>query len=427
MPSSSTSEAPTPRPPARPRARAALRRAAPADRARHQRDAREREREQRGTARGRRTGSRSRPRPAAVAPSASDHRDVGDADDAREHHREHHRPGEAPDLARRVGARPRGLASRGRAPSAECRERWAGERFRVAELVEVAFDLSRRLGVVGGRPRSMKRPSYLRRDWPEAARDASRVVLRRARPRCGASSGGSWNTTPSSTRGQRVRRATSPPRERAQALDHLLDQDLGRGRAGRHADAARRPRATRARSRRRVCTRCARQRRPCAASSTRRLLFDDSGAPTTSTQLGLADQLLHRVLAVLRRVADVVLARAAGSRGSARASASSTSRVSSTESVVCVSTREPRGIVDLEPLARRPTFSTRCMRSGACPIVPSTSTWPAWPTSTISWPLAREAPRLDVHLGDERAGRVDRAQALLRRAPRAPRARRRAR
>ena len=59
------------------------------------------------------------------------------------------------------------------------------------------------------------------------------------------------------------------------------------------------------------------------------------------------------------------------------------SRVSSTESVVCVSTE--RGLSSrTASFATSSTVSTRCMRSGACPSVPSTSTWPRWPTSTIS-------------------------------------------
>ena len=55
------------------------------------------------------------------------------------------------------------------------------------------------------------------------------------------------------------------------------------------------------------------------------------------------------------------------------------------------------------------------MRSGAWPIVPSTSTWPAVPDEHDLAVLARHALRLDVHLRHERAGGVDHAQAARRR------------
>ena len=50
---------------------------------------------------------------------------------------------------------------------------------------------------------------------------------------------------------------------------------------------------------------------------------------------------------------------------------------------------------------------TRIVRSGAWPLVPSTSSCPAWPISTIVRPSAGEPAGLHMHLGDERAGRVD--------------------
>jgi hypothetical protein len=53
-------------------------------------------------------------------------------------------------------------------------------------------------------------------------------------------------------------------------------------------------------------------------------------------QVAIGGQLAHRVLPVLRRVADVVVARALQRRESAAASVAITSRVSSTDSVVCV-------------------------------------------------------------------------------------------
>ena len=44
-------------------------------------------------------------------------------------------------------------------------------------------------------------------------------------------------------------------------------------------------------------------------------------------------------------------------------------------------------------------------------MVPSTSTWPAWPIITISQAFALHAPDLGVDLGDQRAGGVDDAES----------------
>ena len=89
------------------------------------------------------------------------------------------------------------------------------------------------------------------------------------------------------------------------------------------------------------------------------------------------DQLLDRVLAVLRGVADVFLARRRERRESARCSASSTSAVSSTDSVVCVTNADPRRVAHVEALRHRATFSTRWMRpppvasnGPSCPRLP---------------------------------------------------------
>ena len=51
------------------------------------------------------------------------------------------------------------------------------------------------------------------------------------------------------------------------------------------------------------------------------------------------------------------------------------------------------------------------MCSGASPIVPSTSSWPAWPIEHDRVALGGELLGLDVDLGDQRAGGVDRVQA----------------
>ena len=56
--------------------------------------------------------------------------------------------------------------------------------------------------------------------------------------------------------------------------------------------------------------------------------------------------------------------------------------VSSTDSVVCVMKATLSG----SSTSRRSTSSSVCtstMCSGASPVVPSTSSWPSWPTSTI--------------------------------------------
>ena len=238
------------------------------------------------------------------------------------------------------------------------------------------------------------------------------------------SSAGSWKTTPSGS--PHAFHAHLAPRERAQALDHRLDQHLGRRGAGRDADAgdAAEPRG---RGCRRRSAPAAPRTPALRAISTRRLLFEDSGAPTTSTRSasraaspsprsgGSASRSRCRPCA------------AAGTSGKRARSASSTSRVSSTESVVCVSTAEPRRVARPRGAPTSGDVSTSCMRSGACPIVPSTSTWPAWPTSTISWPsrAKRRASTCTLVTSGQVASIA--AQALRARPPRAPPARRRAR
>ena len=71
--------------------------------------------------------------------------------------------------------------------------------------------------------------------------------------------------------------------------------------------------------------------------------------------------------------------------------------------------------------------STRTIASGASPIVPSTSSWPAWPIEDDRVAVARVVLRLGVHLRDERARRVDRLQLERRARSRGPTVRRRAR
>jgi hypothetical protein len=82
------------------------------------------------------------------------------------------------------------------------------------------------------------------------------------------------------------------------------------------------------------------------------------------------------------------------------------SQVSSTLRVVWDSQATRDGSSTSTP-ATSSGCSTRMVRSGASPIVPSTSSWPAWPMSRICCALTGEALRLVVHLGDQRAGGVD--------------------
>ncbi len=77
--------------------------------------------------------------------------------------------------------------------------------------------------------------------------------------------------------------------------------------------------------------------------------------------------------------------------------------------------------------ARRPGDARRrCSRPGsrrpaaAGPSVPTTSGWPAWPTRMMRVAAAVVQLRLAVHLGDQRAGRVD-GEELARSRPRAAR------
>src|SRR5690242_2397186 len=90
-------------------------------------------------------------------------------------------------------------------------------------------------------------------------------------------------------------------------------------------------------------------------------------------------------------------------RGNFRRSASMMSRVSSTESVVCVryATLEGSGT---SREATASAFATTRMRWGASPSVPMTD-------QHDGVALAGVTDRLQVHLGDEGTGGVDHAQA----------------
>ena len=156
-----------------------------------------------------------------------------------------------------------------------------------------------------------------------------------------------------------------------------LHQHFGRRGAGREADArlAFQPFAAAARRR---CPPCSCPRRACAPVRARRLLLELVGLPTTITTSTCARHDLHRVLPVLRGVADVLLLGLAD-----------------------VGKALPHGRRDLAPhrpptgglrhhgeLARSAraarcatsaTSSTRWMPWSSWPMVPSTSGWPLWP------------------------------------------------
>ena len=69
--------------------------------------------------------------------------------------------------------------------------------------------------------------------------------------------------------------------------------------------------------------------------------------------------------------------------------------------------------------SRTVTLSTSCgplmiwMCSGASPAVPSTSSWPSWPISRMSKSSLANRTASLVHLGHQRAGGVDGAQAAV--------------
>ena len=229
---------------------------------------------------------------------------------------------------------------------------------------------------------------------------------------------------------------------RSSADVHLLD--VGVAALGQPVEHAVRPgsRAPTRRWSRRPCVTpvepglvdLARRRRPgtpprrpaSSATSTRRTELEEFAEPTTITRSASRGDLLDRHLAVLGGVADVVARRVEQQR-------------------------EPlaqRG--DRLAASRRPTaWSARARRPspGRATSTASTSSGPVDELDVLGRlaggaldllvalvadqqdvvVVGGEPPRLVVHLGDQRAGRVDGLQAARRRPPRAPPARRRAR
>ena len=154
-----------------------------------------------------------------------------------------------------------------------------------------------------------------------------------------------------------------------------------------------------------------------SATSTSRTEFDEFAEPTTMHQVAPRRHLLHRDLAVLGGVADVVAGRVLQRAGTARAARAP-----------CPSSRRPTAwsATATPPCpGRAPSTAatsagsfTSWMCSGASPAVPSTSSWPVVADEQDVEVLARRTARPPVHLGDQRAGRVDRLQPAVAR-PRA--------
>ena len=98
------------------------------------------------------------------------------------------------------------------------------------------------------------------------------------------------------------------------------------------------------------------------------------------------------------------------SSGNRSRSRRTVSIVSSTDSVVWDSQTTFSGS-RTSTLATSSGPSTRVMCSGASPAVPTTSSWPSWPMSRMSKSASANRTRLAVHLGHQRAGRVDGLEA----------------
>ena len=98
------------------------------------------------------------------------------------------------------------------------------------------------------------------------------------------------------------------------------------------------------------------------------------------------------------------------SRGTASRRISRISFVSSTDRVVWVRYERLSGS-SISTIRASSGLWTRIVRSGAWPVVPTTSSWPCVADQHDRAPVLGESPGLHVHLGDERAGRVDHLEA----------------
>ena len=94
-------------------------------------------------------------------------------------------------------------------------------------------------------------------------------------------------------------------------------------------------------------------------------------------------------------------------------SAATVSLVSSTDSVVCDSQTSLAGSRTCTP-ALSPGPSTSWIRDGASPVVPTTSSWPSWPMSRMSYPWAanRRASLCTLVTSGQVASMVCRLRAL---------------
>ena len=131
-------------------------------------------------------------------------------------------------------------------------------------------------------------------------------------------------------------------------------------------------------------------------------------------EVDLARERLDRRLPVGRGVADVVLGRPDDRSGSGACSAAMMSVVSSTRERRLREVGELARCCGSGSSATSSTVCTSTIASGASPMVPDDLLVPRVADQEDREALAGEALRLVVHLGHERAGRVDRAQPAQR-------------
>ena len=165
----------------------------------------------------------------------------------------------------------------------------------------------------------------------------------------------------------------------------------------------RRARRGRCRSRRRPGTRRAPSR---SATSTSRTEFDEFARADHEHEVALARDRLHRLLAVLRGVADVV-GLGPTRAGNRSRSAPTTSLVSSTDERGLREEGDPLGI--RRPRASRPRRRRSHERDRVGRLAQRALDLLVAGVADQEDPVAlgREPARLGVHLGDERAGGVD--------------------
>ena len=204
--------------------------------------------------------------------------------------------------------------------------------------------------------------------------------------------------------------------ERAQPLDDLLHQDVGRRRAGGQADAALALEPLGSRSSGRSTMWAAVPSR--SASSRSRLLLELVGLPTTITHVDLRAEHLHRVLAVLRGVADVLLLGLAHGGKARLHRGEDLGRVVDRQRRLRhhgeapgprhLRARHVGHVLDEEDALAE--LAHRALDLGMALVADH--------DELVAF--ARQLGDLDVHLGDQRAGGVEDAEAALRPPPGAP-------